>query len=332
MLSSNLLLLRPSPALSSRAASMADSNPSCAHTSISSPPIPPATEVPELQRPEPMPPSHSSTQPPPAKPTQSAPTSRPIPTAASPLLATTHALPTRRSISTPLAAIQAQESTPPRDCSRPSAPAHLRLLPRFASIHSGQRSHDRRRCLRHGRLRHRRHSRLQLRDSPREDRHRQRLRQRSQPRRRLHRYRTHDYSGWRRHCPSNRDQHPGQHPRRLHQLNRPRIDPVLDTPFQSAPRRPSGTQPTDTATAVLNIAHNPGLNVAALYDLPQPKPHSNQRSPPPPTTSRFCSSLVAAALTTTSKISQSTDMEMRGSQITTKLSNSRVRARSFFRG
>jgi streptogramin lyase len=29
----------------------------------------------------------------------------------------------------------------------------------------------------------------------------------------------------------------------------------------------SGTQPTDTATTALNIAHNPGLNVAALYAL-----------------------------------------------------------------
>ena len=30
---------------------------------------------------------------------------------------------------------------------------------------------------------------------------------------------------------------------------------------------PAGLQPTDTATAAINIAHNPGANVAALYDL-----------------------------------------------------------------
>lgn len=30
----------------------------------------------------------------------------------------------------------------------------------------------------------------------------------------------------------------------------------------------SGTQPTDTATAAINIAHNPGVNVAAIYGLP----------------------------------------------------------------
>ncbi len=33
------------------------------------------------------------------------------------------------------------------------------------------------------------------------------------------------------------------------------------------PNGASGTQPTDTATAALNIAHNPALNVAALYAL-----------------------------------------------------------------
>ncbi|HWG18290.1 MAG TPA: hypothetical protein VN678_10530, partial [Acidobacteriaceae bacterium] len=30
----------------------------------------------------------------------------------------------------------------------------------------------------------------------------------------------------------------------------------------------TGTQPTDTATAAINIAHNPGVNVAAIYGLP----------------------------------------------------------------
>jgi streptogramin lyase len=33
---------------------------------------------------------------------------------------------------------------------------------------------------------------------------------------------------------------------------------------------PSGAQPSDTATAAINIAHNPGANVAALYHLPLP--------------------------------------------------------------
>ena len=32
----------------------------------------------------------------------------------------------------------------------------------------------------------------------------------------------------------------------------------------------SGTVPTDTATALINIAHNPGANVADLYNLPSP--------------------------------------------------------------
>ncbi len=36
------------------------------------------------------------------------------------------------------------------------------------------------------------------------------------------------------------------------------------------PNGTSGTQPTDTATAALNIAHNPALNVAALYALITP--------------------------------------------------------------
>ena len=34
----------------------------------------------------------------------------------------------------------------------------------------------------------------------------------------------------------------------------------------------SGTQPTDTATAAINIAHNPGANIAALYALATPTP------------------------------------------------------------
>ena len=33
---------------------------------------------------------------------------------------------------------------------------------------------------------------------------------------------------------------------------------------------PSGAAPTDTATAAINIAHNPGANIAALYTLPPP--------------------------------------------------------------
>jgi hypothetical protein len=33
---------------------------------------------------------------------------------------------------------------------------------------------------------------------------------------------------------------------------------------------PSGVQPTDTATAAINIAHNPGANVASLFSLPTP--------------------------------------------------------------
>jgi streptogramin lyase len=33
----------------------------------------------------------------------------------------------------------------------------------------------------------------------------------------------------------------------------------------------TGTQPTDTATAAINIAHNPGVNVAAIYGLPTPQ-------------------------------------------------------------
>jgi len=34
----------------------------------------------------------------------------------------------------------------------------------------------------------------------------------------------------------------------------------------------SGTEPTDTATAAINIAHNPAANVAALYAIPPPTP------------------------------------------------------------
>jgi hypothetical protein len=34
----------------------------------------------------------------------------------------------------------------------------------------------------------------------------------------------------------------------------------------------SGTQPTDTATATINIAHNPALNIATLYALVTPQP------------------------------------------------------------
>lgn len=33
---------------------------------------------------------------------------------------------------------------------------------------------------------------------------------------------------------------------------------------------PGGTAPTDTATALINIAHNPGANVSALFNLPSP--------------------------------------------------------------
>ena len=34
----------------------------------------------------------------------------------------------------------------------------------------------------------------------------------------------------------------------------------------------TGTQPTDTATAAINMAHNPGANIAALYSLSIPTP------------------------------------------------------------
>jgi streptogramin lyase len=34
----------------------------------------------------------------------------------------------------------------------------------------------------------------------------------------------------------------------------------------------TGVQPTDTATAAINIAHNPGVNISALYALAQPTP------------------------------------------------------------
>ncbi len=34
----------------------------------------------------------------------------------------------------------------------------------------------------------------------------------------------------------------------------------------------TGTAPTDTATAAINIAHNPGVNITALYTIPTPTP------------------------------------------------------------
>ena len=68
-----------------------------------------------------------------------------------------------------------------------------------------------------------------------------------------------------------RDQYPRQYPRRLRQLHRPnhptrnRRQPA-NTLFSNATN--GTTAPTDTATAAINIAHNPGANIAALYAIP----------------------------------------------------------------
>ena len=45
---------------------------------------------------------------------------------------------------------------------------------------------------------------------------------------------------------------------------------------------PSGTQPTDTATAAINIAHNPGANVGALFGLAYPTDPFQPKLPPTP--------------------------------------------------
>ena len=46
----------------------------------------------------------------------------------------------------------------------------------------------------------------------------------------------------------------------------------------------SGNLPSDTATAALNIAHNPGANITALYNLSVPAPPSQPSTSAPPTT------------------------------------------------
>src|ERR1700722_6260693 len=61
-------------------------------------------------------------------------------------------------------------------------------------------------------------------------------------------------------------------PTALQARNQPIRPPLRSTSPTTLPNGASGTQPPDTAPAAINIAHNPALNVAALYALVTPTP------------------------------------------------------------